>query len=401
MNELCVDMLAEEKKLQNILVRTLEGAIYTVDEVSGLLGIPRPTLYRYLREYSIPHLRREGRISIPEDSFDRIREARDLHKEGLGTESVRRQLREDPGGLESKLDNLHQSLESLRGDIRGRTATDEAAPSPALRTILARQSLLMSATFNLTQIVEDLMPASRKPRRRFPEDSEIGYALPEKQARDRLMIPAGLPSTTPAVTATVRGGAGGQLAARPTDFGALGRRRRRGVLAILATLLLAACLAWAVWASTGADDDESSVPRVTETANEPPGRPKAVAGPRERFPGEAGPAGRTNGAGVITGGSRPERAIEVPDVSGKSLEGAVRIISDAGFEVAAIKTRASQRSPGKALRTKPPADAYAKPGAPLILTMGGPIGASSSASATATASVSASASASASAGYAN
>jgi hypothetical protein len=32
------------------------GAIYTVDEVSGLLGIPRPTLYRYLREYSIPHL---------------------------------------------------------------------------------------------------------------------------------------------------------------------------------------------------------------------------------------------------------------------------------------------------------------------------------------------------------
>ena len=72
----------------------VEGTIYTVDEVSGLLGIPRPTLYRYLREYSIPHLRQAGRISIPEDSFDRIREARDLHKEGLGTGSVRRQLRE-------------------------------------------------------------------------------------------------------------------------------------------------------------------------------------------------------------------------------------------------------------------------------------------------------------------
>jgi excisionase family DNA binding protein len=44
------------------------GLIYTVEEVSDLLGIPRPTLYRYLREYSIPHLRRSGKISIPEES---------------------------------------------------------------------------------------------------------------------------------------------------------------------------------------------------------------------------------------------------------------------------------------------------------------------------------------------
>src|SRR5919199_2851797 len=105
-------MLTGRKKLQNICVRILEGAIYTVDEVSDLLGIPRPTLYRYLREYSIPHLRKAGRISIPEDSFDRIREARDLHKEGLSTESVRRQLREGAGGLDRTLDRLHQTLES-------------------------------------------------------------------------------------------------------------------------------------------------------------------------------------------------------------------------------------------------------------------------------------------------
>ncbi|MCA1717676.1 MAG: helix-turn-helix domain-containing protein, partial [Actinobacteria bacterium] len=68
--------------------------IYTVDEVSDLLDIPRPTLYRYLREYSIPHVRRSGKISIPEESFDRIKEARELHREGLGTASVRRRLRE-------------------------------------------------------------------------------------------------------------------------------------------------------------------------------------------------------------------------------------------------------------------------------------------------------------------
>jgi hypothetical protein len=108
-------MLSEEKKLQNILVRTLEGAIYTVDEVSGLLDIPRPTLYRYLREYAIPHLRRAGR---------------DLHKDGLGTESVRRQLCESSGELDRKLDGLHQTLESLRGDIRERPARDEVAFSP-------------------------------------------------------------------------------------------------------------------------------------------------------------------------------------------------------------------------------------------------------------------------------
>ena len=147
-------MLADEKKLQNIHVRMVEGTIYTVDEVSGLLGIPRPTLYRYLREYSIPHLRQAGRISIPEDSFDRIREARDLHKEGLGTGSVRRQLREgsapDAGDLDRRLDNLHRSLDDLRGDIREHPVAEEVALSPTLRTILARQSLIMSAMFNLT-----------------------------------------------------------------------------------------------------------------------------------------------------------------------------------------------------------------------------------------------------------
>jgi len=93
------------------------GRIYTVEEVSDLLGIPRPTLYRYLREYSIPHLRQSGRISIPEDSFDRIREARDLHKEGLGTESVRRLLREgsgDSGELKERLERVSETLERLR-----------------------------------------------------------------------------------------------------------------------------------------------------------------------------------------------------------------------------------------------------------------------------------------------
>src|SRR5215217_9516494 len=106
------------KNLRNDHVISGRGLIYTVEEVSDLLGIPRPTLYRYLREYSIPHLRRSGKISIPEESFDRIREARDLHKEGLGTESVRRRLQEEDGldveELAERLDRLSGALERLR-----------------------------------------------------------------------------------------------------------------------------------------------------------------------------------------------------------------------------------------------------------------------------------------------
>jgi len=191
-------MLAGEKKLQNICVRMLEGAIYTVDEASDLLGIPRPTLYRYLREYSIPHLRTSGRISIPENSFDRIREARDLHKEGLGTETVRRQLREGRGPdtveLDRRLDHLHETLEDLRGDLREKPATDEVALSPTLRTILARQSLMISAMFNLTGMVEDLLLASGKRRRPILEDLTAGLREPLSggHAGDRLAIQAGI-----------------------------------------------------------------------------------------------------------------------------------------------------------------------------------------------------------------
>ena len=359
------------------------GAIYTVDEVSSLLGIPRPTLYRYLREYSIPHLRKAGRISIPDDSFDRIREARDLHKEGLGTESVRRQLREDTGEVDRKLDRLHQTLESLRGDIRERPGTDEVAVSPTLRTILARQSLLMSAMFNLTEMVEDLLLASGKPRKPLSEDLGIRDVLSERQAQDRRGIPCGNPPATHAISAPVQSRVGQSLAVRSTDFGALGRRRRRGVLAILAAMLLVACLVWAAFALIGASNADTSLPRVAEMADEPPAGLKAMAAPEE----------------IKASEPRTEVKTEVPDVTGRSLEEAVRIISDAGFEVAAIKTRASQVNSETAIRTEPRSGTPAKPGAPVILTMSGaPATASSSAQPV---SASATASASASAGYAN
>jgi hypothetical protein len=331
-----------------------------------------------LKEYSIPHLRKAGRISIPEDSFDRIREARDLHKEGLGTESVRRQLREDTGELDRSLGMLHQTLENLRDDIRERPATDEVALSPTLRTILARQSLIMSVMFNLTGMMEDLLLASGKPRKSLFDELDVRDALPARGAQGRLGTPGRTLPAAREIPQPGRGSVDRSPTVGSTGFGVLGRRRRRYVLAILAALVLVASLSWAGLTMVGAGKVGTSVPRVAKTANEPPGGAKALAAPDN---------------------ADRESMVDVPDVTGRSLEGAVRIISDAGFEVAGIETRTSQGGQERAIGTEPPAGASAKPGAPVILTMGGrPAGIPSGAQA---ASASATASASASAGYAN
>lgn len=350
-------------------MKRLGGAIYTVDEVSGLLGIPRPTLYRYLREYSIPHLRQAGRISIPEDSFDRIREARDLHKEGLGTESVRKQLREgsapDTGDLDRRLDSLHSTLEDLRADIKGRPAAEETALSPTMRTILARQSLLMSAMFNLTEMAEDLLLANGKPRKPPLVDIGTADAMPERRARALVEFPRQAALGTATLPGTDDVGVGRTIEAGSADFGTLRRRRRRGFLAILAVLLFAIVLVWMMPTVLGGSGSGSAIPRVEETAGAPPGIQKAVA---------------------ATDGSRPEGA-EVPDISGQSLGEAVEAISDAGFEVADVRTEASARNPDTAIRTKPTAGAPAEPGTNVVLTMsdGHAVAPSSSASVSATA----------------
>lgn len=127
---------------------------YSVDEVSALLDVPRPTLYRYLREYSIPHVRVTGRISIPEESFERIREARELHREGLGTESVRRRLRREAVSVEElkeRLDSLAEALKDLRDDLR---LANESFSPQTMRTLLTRQSLLNSSVQALTEMIK-------------------------------------------------------------------------------------------------------------------------------------------------------------------------------------------------------------------------------------------------------
>lgn len=339
------------------------GLIYTVEEVSDLLGIPRPTLYRYLREYSIPHLRRSGKISIPEESFDRIREARDLHKEGLGTESVRRALRESSGGpdtgeIKERIERLSENLEKLKSNG---SAADEALSSQAMRTVLARQSLMLSAMFNLTEMVEELLLASGKPRKAVFEevDGEIREVTPlsgqtVRQRTGRAVAASATPSPgdIPALPA-----------ARPDRFGSLARRRRRALLALVATLLVAAVLLL-VLPTLGAGfpfaDDSSSNERPSG------GEASRDVAAAQSPDGAAGTGTRDQGRAT---------AGEGPDVSGKSIVEAARVLSGAGYEVAAIRTVKSDEEAGTVVRVEPAAGSAVEPGASVVLVMsGGPTG---------------------------
>jgi PASTA domain len=322
-----------------------------------------------LREYSIPHLRRSGRISIPEESFDRIREARDLHKEGLGTESVRRMLREGSkaggGELSQRLDHLHETLENLQGNVRERPTTEESTPlSPTLRTILARQSLLISAVFYLTEMVEELLLASGKPRKtvfRDVEEEIQARLLPTEQTeRQQLETPVETPAATHSGTQV-----------RRERFGSL-RRRRRVALAVSAALLVAAVLVSAMPIlgeqlgsefSFLAGDSQGTGNEATEPHKDTPGSQDTSA---------------NEGASEATDISRPPGAeevvrVEVPDVSNQRVAKAARLLAEAGFTVTAIKIEASPVEAGMATGTEPSAGSAAEPGTPVtLIKSGGP-----------------------------
>ena len=225
------------EKLGKYLRDKRGGLGYTVDEVSERLGVPRPTLYRYLREYAVPYSRRAGRIRIPEESVEKIRRVRRLHGEGLGTDAVRRRLREGEGPdadwLAERIDRLSETVESLQRNPR----TVEA-PSQALNTVLARQSLMLSVVFNMTEMLEELLVASGVPRRTTPMDypqaktavrvagdetSPVRIAVlersPEPEAED--FLPPAEPIETYAPPAT------------RTRFGTLARRRRTTLTTLL------------------------------------------------------------------------------------------------------------------------------------------------------------------------
>ena len=332
-----------------------------------------------MREYSIPHLRRSGKISIPEESFERIRQARDLHKEGLGTGSVRRLLREgggtNAGELKERLDRLSENLEKLRS--KERPATDEILTSHALRTILARQNLLISAMFNLTEMVEEILFASGKRRKAVFGDveDEIKEVAHERYLRRQLETPNG--------AAAVMEPTGGAhypdslnlffTPVRGTKFGSLARRRRRGILVILSALMVLLLLTWAL--PTMGSELASGIPyldtRKVEEGSK--GSPDQTAPLSEEAAQKRPAGGETPGAGSF--GSGGVGRVEVPDVSDGGVVGAVRVLSRAGFEIAAIKILASPKRAGTVMRTEPAAGSAVEPEKPIVVVMsGGPTG---------------------------
>lgn len=230
------------------------GLIYTVDEVSVDLGIPRPTVYRYLKEFSIPFSRRSGRIFVPEESVAKVRMVRELHDGGFGTEAVRTRLQQgestELASITERLDKLTEALESSR--LEAKKSVEPAYPSPsahALRMVLARQTLLISAISNLAEMMGDLMTANGLPRRAVLDYPEVEHAhghlpLPDRHGRN-LVATRG--SSAPGGTAS------GTLARRPNalpsnishdKFGTLARRRRAVLASSLVFLALLAILIW-------------------------------------------------------------------------------------------------------------------------------------------------------------
>ena len=228
--------------------------MYTVDEVSVELGIPRPTVYRYLKEYSIPFSRRSGRIFVPEDSVLKIRKVRELHDGGFGVEAIRSRLQQgedtELARVTERLDKLTKALESTKVEAsRSIERVHSSHDAHALRMVLARQSLLISAISNLAEMMGDLMAVNGLPRRAvldYPEVEQIHGRPLLTSRRDRSLV--GYASRgAPIVTAS--GALARRQAALPADishdkFGTLARRRRTMLASSLPVLALLAVLIW-------------------------------------------------------------------------------------------------------------------------------------------------------------
>jgi hypothetical protein len=337
-----------------------------------------------LKEYSIPHLRRAGRISIPEDSFDRIREARDLHREGLGTESVRRRLEEGNGeDLATRLDGISEALEDLRGNLGG-TATGTSSHE-ALRTILARQTLLISAVSDLTGMVEDLLAASGQPRR------EQAVLVEAEDPGPRFLEPAP-PTVSPSVTTPVRQAvaldsaqplpaSGERRSDRHKRFGVRGRRRRLlvGALALFVFAGLAGGAAFAGGLVPGPDVPQGGSDRSSNDAGSSGGTTSVAA----KTTGE-GVTGSTTREVARAAEQRPVAgrpvalesdgepslvAPEVPDVAGKSVRDAIRELSGAELRVEGFRNEPGPQ--GVVMGTDPSAGSAAAPGDEVYLVVGG------------------------------
>ena len=369
------------------------------------MGIPRPTLYRYLREYSIPHLRRSGKISIPEESLARIREARELHKEGLGTESVRSKLQSGsaPEEIAGHLERLSKRIESLQDRGLGE---EGSTSQEALQAILEKQELLISAVSDLTEKMDDLLSTgTRVPRplelapgeleeeayrmkalshwsENSPASDEKVGSVSEKR-RYAYAAAEGNFATVASAGGTANGVAADEPAAEAVEdnstariipespehlfvpkrretFGALARRRRRGVLALLLGLLIVALVGgW--WLAAG--EEEAGQPAAGEQEAEQ----------EAEQPGSNGQAVEEDSVSVPAAEDEAPEApetISAPYVVGLTFPEAQARLAEVGLGVGNIGEMASYQIPaGEVVAQEPLEGAQADPDTQMNLTV--------------------------------
>ena len=248
---------------------------YTVDEVSELLDVPRPTLYRYLKEYSIPHVRRSGKIYVPDESFNRIKEVRELHKEGLGTELVRRRLQGErsdlDGVLVQQLERISGTLENLQVHLKPANGESFAQ---TLQAISVQQNVLISAVFDLTEMLEGLVGTKGRSRKAWPleapdaemqrqetffeEEPDGHYEKAEKGAAVHESHIESIPESM--VLSTTPG--------RRRKFGYFARRRQRSALVVLLIILTSTALTAAVAQDSKKSSEEVPQEKVSASSQE-------------------------------------------------------------------------------------------------------------------------------------
>lgn len=186
---------------------------------------------------------------------------RELHDEGLGTAAVRKRVQEgdtaEVDWIAERLDQLSEALESSqRKDAR---SVENVSSRQALHIILARQSVMLQAIYNLNEMVEELMAVNGRPRRNssdFLDDTAVRSGFPQD---DILEVPPfaenGAAWNTPGASpsALSRQVQPPATPAAPTNrrdgFGALARKRRNAFV-LAALLVLTVCAA--VWFALGA-----------------------------------------------------------------------------------------------------------------------------------------------------
>ena len=149
-----------------------------------------------------------------------------------------------------RLDRLAEALESSR--LEARRPIEPARTSPdahAMRTVLARQSLLISAVSNLAEMVGDLMAVNGLPRRAvldYPATEHELLPLPDRRGRSLSTLRDHGESNIVLRSTPIRRPGTPSPNIPREKFGTLARRRRAVLASSLVAVVFLTILVWQV-----------------------------------------------------------------------------------------------------------------------------------------------------------